>query len=306
MQFGKRIFPYPILNSNEELSEFKEGINFKLHINENHNGDLIKERDIILLKDIYFSVNDPEILVLLNDQKLKCEVIIECPSTVYRHHEEIYQTPKDIKIKLEDLNDAVEVSAFLYVNTDILDFKIKNFGDLYQAYEFTLERYDVIGIDDGYKFIIDQDEILDGKYPSIFMVIKRDISKGKWIEFSIEEKKILIILPTNSYIYYSRLQESLAFKNILLASVIMPGLIFALQFIKEKLQNRDSVAYEELKFDYAWVKAIEYSYKSETGRELTKEVFNNEEPAVLAQIILSDAINKSLEELKEVALFDEE
>ena len=138
------------------------------------------------------------------------------------------------------------------------------------------------------------------------MVIKRDISKGKWIEFSIEEKKILIILPTNSYIYYSRLQESLAFKNILLASVIMPGLIFALQFIKEKLQNRDSVAYEELKFDYAWVKAIEYSYKSETGRELTKEVFNNEEPAVLAQIILSDAINKSLEELKEVALFDEE
>ena len=58
------------------------------------------------------------------------------------------------------------------MNTDILDFKIKNFGDLYQAYEFTLERYDVIGIDDGYKFIIDQDEILDGKYPSIFMVIK--------------------------------------------------------------------------------------------------------------------------------------
>ena len=39
---------------------------------------------------------------------------------------------------------------------------------------------------------------------------------------------------------------------------------------------------------------------------MTKEVFNNEEPAVLAQIILSDAINKSLEELKEVALFDEE
>ena len=56
MQFGKRIFPYPILNSNEELSEFKEGINFKLHINENHNGDLIKERDIILLKDIYFQL----------------------------------------------------------------------------------------------------------------------------------------------------------------------------------------------------------------------------------------------------------
>lgn len=306
MQFGKRIFPYPILNSNEELSEFKEGINFKLHVNENNNGDLIKERDTIILKDIYFSVNDPEILSLLDTHKLKCEVIIECPSTIYRYHEEIYREPKDIKIILQELNDVVEVSAFLYVDTDILEFKIKNFRDMYQEYEFTLERYDVIGIDDGYKFKIDQDEILEGKYPSIFVVVKRDISKGKWIEFNVEEKKILIILPTNSYIYYSRLQESVAFKNILLATVIMPGLIFALQFIKEKLHNRDNTVYEELKFDYAWLKAIEYSYKSETGRELTKEVFDNEEPAVLAQIILSDAINKSLEELKGVALFDEE
>ena len=58
MQLGNRIFPYPVLNHSSELSEYNSQSSFQLEMTLDENGEIIKNRNNVILKDIHFSLND--------------------------------------------------------------------------------------------------------------------------------------------------------------------------------------------------------------------------------------------------------
>ena len=52
MQLGNRIFPYPVLNHCSELSEYNSQSSFQLEMTLDENGEIIKNRNNVILKDI--------------------------------------------------------------------------------------------------------------------------------------------------------------------------------------------------------------------------------------------------------------
>lgn len=69
MQLGNRIFPYPVLNQTKELSEYNKDTNFELSLQLDQNGNIIKTRDKVILKDICFKLSDEYLKELYENKK---------------------------------------------------------------------------------------------------------------------------------------------------------------------------------------------------------------------------------------------
>ncbi|WP_298703371.1 hypothetical protein [uncultured Veillonella sp.] len=307
MQFKNRLFPYPTLNRNLGLSEFKEGINFRLIVNDSHDNsiNLIEGDEYLILKDVFYEINDLKIIRLIEAGAVKGTLVVECSSTVYRYSVSISKDPIDVKIPINCLNGIVEILAYLTVVANQIDFNNENFVDEYKGYKFTLSKYDTIALDDGFTFNVEFEERDSSSYESIFLIMKNMSEEEAVVGYEIGDTKIRISLPVESYAYYSSLQNTPKLKYILLSSVIFPALMHALGDVKEKL-SEESNCYENLKEQYLWLDSIEKSYYEKTNRSLEEALLFQESVAGLAQIILDNPINKSLKNLCKMALSVEE
>lgn len=76
MQLGNRIFPYPVLNQTKELSEYNKDINFELSLQLDQNGNIIKTRDKVILKDICFKLSDEYLKELYENKKYHAHLLL--------------------------------------------------------------------------------------------------------------------------------------------------------------------------------------------------------------------------------------
>ena len=201
MRIGNRLFPYPTLNNNTELSEYREDSVFGITFDNDDNGELLKNENGQILKNIHFELNNSRLVELFNKGDVKCTLIVESPASNYRVYHDINMVPKDITISNADLKGTVSVSAYLWANTDIKDYVNESFSEIYSGYKFDIDKYDILAIDDGFKFQVDFDPLEDNKMPSIFTVVPKD-SYDNNIEYQNRGKQIVIMLPVNYYKKY--------------------------------------------------------------------------------------------------------
>ena len=288
MQLGNRLFPYPVLNNVKELSQFKDSSSFELKMALNENGEITKTRSDIVLKDIYFSLNDETLLNLYNDNKIKCYLIVESSASIKRKKKELTLNPQTFTFPLGDFKEDVYISAYLIAACDIDGYRSDAFDEDYKDYSFDIKKYDILAADDGFKFVIDRNLDEDNKVSSIF-VIAKSISDLKIIKYEMNADKIYIYLPSEQREKYDQLKVDSRWNDIFFSMIAIPVLTSCFFDLKNKFNcNEDDVVdINDIYEEYRWFKSVMKSYRKEKGQELDGDIFSSLPPMELAQIVLN-------------------
>lgn len=297
MRIGNKIFPYPTLNQDKELSGYNDTSSFELTLQTTEEGDLIKDDEHVLLKNIHFKLNNIQLQALYDDKKLECALVVECSESVFRERFPIKNEGLDISIPLNKLNNTVHVSAFMYATEKIERYVNDDFDEDYLGYKFYLEKYDIVTIDDGYKFRIDVDCEDDNKVSSIFTLVRSD-SKDDRIHYESGSEKINIYLSPDYYSEYTTLKRTATANNIVFSILLIPVLSSCLEELKVRFEDLDDI--EEIIGQKRWFKSICMSYQSISGSKLTIDEFKEKDSLELAQMVINNATCKGLQDLREI------
>ena len=139
MQLGNRVFPYPVLNENAGLSDYKESSTFMVSFDTDKNGSPYVIDGKVIFKNLHYTITDESLKKLIEEGKLKGAFIVECSASVYRSKFEISQTPYDLPVSVHDLNGNVVASCYVYATEDIIGFKSDGFIDEYKDYTFDID-----------------------------------------------------------------------------------------------------------------------------------------------------------------------
>jgi hypothetical protein len=296
VHIGNRIFPYPVLNRNEALSDYVEDSVFKLEFEVDENGAPIVQNGEVVFKNLHYTITDSALNTLLEQGKVKGAFIVECSASVYRSRFDISAMPCDLKVSAHEINGNVVASCYLYATDDIADFKSAGFIPEYAGYSFDIDKFDILAVDDGFKFKIELDPTEDDKVASIFTVVKKE-DNSDIMSYDYDSKKIIVHLPAAYYDCYDNIKTKKECNNIAFAMIAIPALAGCLEDVCSRYYSL-----EEILDDQAWFNAICISYKRRTGNELTFEDFEGMSKLELAQNVLNSATCNALKDFDNMLL----
>lgn len=290
MHIGNRIFPYPVLNRNEALSDYVADSVFKLEFDVDENDAPIVQNDEVIFKNLHYTITDATLTELLEQGKMKGAFIVECSASVYRSRFDISAMPYDLRVSAHEINGNVVASCYLYAAEDIADFKSAGFIPEYAGYSFDIDKFDILAVDDGFKFKIDLDPTEDDKVASIFTVVKKE-DDSDIMSYDYDDKKIIVRLPAAFYDCYDNIKTKKECNNIAFAMIAIPALAGCLDDVCSRYNT-----IEEILDDQSWFNAICISYKRRTGNSLTFEDFESMNKLELAQMVLNSASCNALKD----------
>lgn len=284
MQLGNRIFPYPVLNKNDGLSDYKESSTFMVSFETDENGSPYVIDGKVIFKNLHYTITDDSLKKLIEEGKLKGAFIVECSASVYRSKFDISQTPYDLPVSVHDLNGNVVASCYVYATEDIAEFKSDGFIEEYKDYTFDIDKFDILAADDGYKFRIDLDPTEDDKVASIFTVVPIE-SNESIMKYENGDGSITIQLPRQYFNSYDSIKRKKEYNNIAFAMLAIPVLSNCIN----EIQTYEWDDIESICDSHRWFNAVRISYKRKKGTELILEDFNEMNSLELAQLVLNSA-----------------
>lgn len=297
MHIGNRIFPYPVLNRNDALSDYQPESVFKLVFDVDENGAPIVQNGDVVFKNLHYELTDASLLDMVEQGKLKGAFIVECSASVYRSRFDISSTPYDLRVSAHEINGNVVASCYLYAADDIANFKSTGFISEYAGYSFDIDKFDILAVDDGFKFKIELDPTEDDKVASIFTVVKKEDS-GDIMSCNYDDKKIIVHLPTAYFDCYDNIKTKKECNNIAFAMIAIPALTYCL----EDVASREYNSVDEILEYHSWFNAICISYRRRTGNALTYEEFESANKLELAQMVLNSASCNALKDFDNLLL----
>lgn len=284
MQLGNRVFPYPVLNKNDNLSDYKESSTFMVSFDTNEDGSPYVVDGKVIFKNLHYTITDDSLKELIEEEKLKGAFIVECSASVYRNKFDISQTPYDLPVSVHELNGNVVTSCYIYATEDITGFKSDGFIDDYKNYTFDIDKFDILAADDGYKFKIDLDPTEDDKVSSIFTVIPLETNESI-MKYENGDRNITIELPREYFNSYDIIKRKKEYNNIAFSMIAIPVLSNCISEINTyEWEDIDSICDK-----HKWFNAVRISYKRKKGTELILENFYEMNSLELAQLVLNNA-----------------
>ena len=294
MQIGNRIFPYPVVNRNEELSDFINGACYKLAFGEPEN-PIISDRHYLTLKDVHIELVDDTLREFVQNGYMEATLVVESPESVFRKTYSIGLTPITIKVPLIVLSGTVTISSYLYATKDIFEYKSINFNEDYSNIEFELNKFDIVGIDDGFSFNIEHNDLADNVSESIFEIIRGENSQ-KYIQYNTDEgdSKIYIYLPKEKFEQYSQVKTSRPFMYIFMGLIVVPVLVDIFNRLKNEFRFCEDII--DINESYPWFKSVARSYKSIENMNLSVSTFMNSNTLEFAQKIFNNMNVQAIED----------
>ncbi len=287
MQIKNKLFPYPTIN-NSRLDSCYKDTTYSLEYEQ------VQEDEYLVLKDAHIEINNEAIINLIKEGKAKACVIVECSKSVFRKTYNIGLEPEDIKILISDLSDRVVISSFIYATQDIENYRNNDFLEDYEDYNFYIEKYDIIAIDNGSTIVIDYDETSDKKVSSIFLIIKDTETDKKNMRVEIGDK-IIAYLPEKQFNMYDNMKKNNNYQNIFFSMLAIPILIEALEKIKNEQYD-----FDEIELNYRWFRSVKNGFQKKYGYELTEDKFYEIDSAELAQELLNNGTVNAIEDLMKI------
>jgi hypothetical protein len=294
MQIGNRIFPYPVVNRNEELSDFINGACYKLAFGEPEN-PIISDRHYLTLKDVHIELVDDTLREFVQNEYMEAILVVESPESVFRKTYSIGLTPITIKVPLIVLSGKVTISSYLYATKDIFEYKSINFNEDFSNIEFELNKFDIVGIDDGFSFNIEHNDLADNVSESIFEIIRGENSQ-KYIQYNTDEgdSKIYIYLPKEKFEQYSQVKTSRPFMYIFMGLIVVPVLVDIFNRLKNEFRFCEDII--DINESYPWFKSVARSYKSIENMNLSVSTFMNSNTLEFAQKIFNNMNVQAIED----------
>lgn len=290
MQVKDRIFPYPVLNNNHVFSGFKaESFNL--------NYEAVEDESNYTLKGLIFATESKTINELFKDGKIGICLIVECSDTVYRKKFELTDKPKDIILKKVDFSENVCVSLFAYAKEGF-QLVSEEFDDDYKGIDFQIEKYDILAAYDGFTISFRHDESSDNVVKSIFSIIVNHENKdGPYsIDCETNPRKIIVTLSEKDFKNYQVVYTAPDYREVFFCMLLVPALQDALNnclnLIKHEGKEVDDICDQ-----YLWFRSIMTAYKRLEGKDLTSEELKNTSGSLLAQKLLGNPLEVSMERL---------
>ena len=125
MQIKKRLFPYPLLSHDKEISGYR-GKDFLLVY------DVAEVGSSYVLKNAHVETDSETIRSLILDGTISARLIVENPSSIFRKSLEIDLDPRDIVLDKKSLNGKTYFSAYCYANKAFV-LSSNEFSDVYSG-----------------------------------------------------------------------------------------------------------------------------------------------------------------------------
>jgi len=290
MQVKNRLFPYPVINHNKILSNFGTS-DFQLL----YDGE--ETEKAYLMKNARFYTESKLINQLFDEGKIIISCIVECSYTVYRKRFELTREGKTISLPKVDFTERVDISMFA---TAIEDFKFSSeeFDEDYAGIDFEIEKYDIIGANDGFNIRFKHEESEESLAASIFsIIISHDFEDGAYTVECNTGKKIVVTMSENDYKNYKVIYTIPTYKEVFFNMLLVPALIEGLTLCKSYLQEDSSRDLEDVGNQFLWFRSIVNSYKRLKGTDLTLEEIKTVSLAFFAQELLGKPLGESLSKL---------
>ena len=292
MQVKSRLFPYPILNQDLNLSTYNKESKFEL-VSDSQESEGKK----FVIRNCKYILNNACIENFIKEGKAEAVCIVECSDTLYRKTFPISDEPQNIVIENTELNGAVSISAFIYAKEKIENFRDETFGEEYSDYEFVVEKYGFLAVDDGIQFRLNYPEEDDDKVSSIFLVVPNGDKKEEFTRIEINSKKIKIVLPQKAFDTYDAIKDNDNYKAIFFSILVIPALAYAIERIKK--EDFDMLISG---ISFPWFTSIAKAYKKQKGEELDEDNFKDIESFELAQLLMNKPISTAIGDLYTVGM----
>lgn len=300
MQIGNRLFPYPVVNRNKALSDFKDNACYKLAFGD-PDYPIKDDRHDLVLQDIYIELVDDTLTTYVEKDLLQPMLVVESPESVFRQTYKLSLVPQTIYIPLNSLSGKVTVSSYLYATQNIADYRSLNFIEDFEGIDFDLNQYDIVGVDDGFSINIEHNDLADNVAESIFEVIRgKATQKYLQYEASKGESKIYIYLPSDRFEEYSNVKHSRYFMNIFMGLIVIPVLVDIFNNIKEEFRGYTDIT--DVIESYPWFKSVVRAYNAVERNKLTMEIFTGCGALEFAQTVFNNMNINAIQEATNMIL----
>lgn len=289
MQVKTKIFPYPIINHNQDYSNYLNK-SFDLLFEE-------KEDEVsYILSHCKFETNSVLMNQLYVEEKIGVIIVVECSATVYRKVFPIDQIGKDFRLNKVDFTERVDISMFAYAKEDFV-LVSDEFDPDYNGIEFEIEKYDIVAANDGFNIYFKHDQSENNLVQSIFSVTQgQDTTENEYIVECDTGRKITITLSEKDYGNYKRIYTVSTYKEVFFNMILVPALIEGLSQCKNYL-NDESRDLDDIGNRYIWFRSIQAAYKKLKGEDLSLQDFKTISPVTLAQRLLGRPLGAALQKL---------
>lgn len=291
MQVKDKIFPYPIINHEKRYSNLLAS-DFDIVFDQNQ----AEDEASYTLRNCYFKTESAYINSLFDEGKIGIVLVIECSYTVYRKAIELTKEPQDISLLKVDFTEKVDVSMFAYAKKDFI-MKSDEFDDDYKGMTFEIEKYDIIGVNDGFNIYFRHDYSKDNLSRSIFSIVPNEnMESGAYSVDYNTGNKIVISLSKEDYQNFELINRAQIYKEIAFNMILIPALIEGLSLCKKGMDYA-SKDLDDIENDYVWFRSIRKAFSRLKGREITSQ--DLDKPIDMAQELLGKPFSVALEKIME-------
>lgn len=278
MEFKEKSYPYPFLSEHSidyKTTEFNVEMTYEKIGNE-------------LTFCFSYEISNEKINQLINAGFCSVVAHFECPTTSFRkayYFKKNYENK--VKISEELLNGKVEISSFLIVTKEIINYNNSDFEEFISPYSFDFEVGTIIGVSRQYNLLINKENEELTNVTSIFKIIK--IPNLDYVDFDMMGDRISIFLPEKDFNSYNLLRKQIPLQSTLSSMIIIPVLTEILSEI--------SISYDEELENRLWFVSLEKQLKDRFKLSMMDGSLSNYSKSMfnLSQELINGATSKGIE-----------
>jgi hypothetical protein len=273
MKFHNRAFPYPILDTTDEVrQDFSDG-DFQAVMEE----AVLEGEEQISLK-VAFKCSVTEIVDLIDSGKAAYALLIICPSTLIRRAFVTAEPIQEISLNISDFFGEVELIPQIVVTDKVSGFVSEDLHEEFRDFAFDLRPGDVLAIGDS--------EIRTFEFEGLRLehLIKARFSAtldANQYEVVLEESKIYIDMGAKLHRIYGEMKQEPAARPWMFMSIYKDMFLMALQ----------ELASEEGAMDKRWASAMS-ELALATGLPFNPTSSLNEINLIAQKILQGDTVDR--------------
>lgn len=278
---SSRLFLHPVLSSmydDYEKSSFE-----------------IKVKAYKKVKNLSLSINcyldNKELIDLINTDYAKIVCHFECQKTKLRYTEELNIGENFFEIPSANLNEELQIIAFVVSSNQIQHFHSSNFNKEYENMKFLIEPGSILAISNQPDIPIVKDIYDLSTVPSIISIVPYNAENSHKIFIDMDNDKIMVRLQKKEYQKYTELGKGISdFTPILHSIIIIPALTYVFDMLKSDEETFHS--YETKR----WFKSLQKKFLT-MNKKFEFSELQNMDSLYIAQEIIEDPIIDSLTNL---------
>ena len=275
---NSRMFSYPILS--DMYDDYKNST-FKINVTAKKNSKKMKVT-------IIPTITCPAIIDLISKNFAELVVHFECGRTRYRKIQKLDLQGNDFEFYGGDLNENLQVIAFIVAKKDITNYRSRDFNEDYGDLTFNIEKGSMIGISNQLDIPVPKNIYDLSSVDSIVSIVTNDEEKES-MTIDLSDTKIWVKLPSEIFIGYTGMGKTISkYTPILHSMFVIPALTYALDYLK-------STEWMDVE-NNLWFKVIKKKCEEKYG-SFDKSLIENKTSIKIAQELIDSPVGEAINNL---------